>query len=166
MTNLVATYVPTTTRSDAGGLGWGCSFGYSGATGLVVTQLGAWIKTGNTGVVTVSLCTGGANSNGSVARSVTINATTAAKDQMNYAACAPYSLTNGQGYTLVAAIAAGETINDTAPTTYNSASGTNGIFNCTPGNGATPGTFGTNMYAGVDMVFGAAASYNQTQFFL
>lgn len=165
MTNLVATYTPSGTRTDGAGLAWGVQFTFGGTTGLVVSQLGAWIKTGNTGTVTITLTTG-TNRNTIVVATATINATAAAKDQFVYAACSPTSLTNGGAYALGAAIAAGQTINDQVSVTCNSASAIGGIFQYTPGNGATPSAFGSNnMYAGVDMVFGAPVTGVPSGFF-
>lgn len=160
MTNLVATYTPSGTRTDGAGLAWGVSFTFGGTTGFTVTQLGAWIKTGNTGNVVVSL-TRGVNRNTTIVAQVTINATTAAKDQFVYAACTPFALTNGDAMALGAAIGVGQTINDQVAVTCNSASAIGGIFAYTPGSGLTPSAFGANnMYAGVDMVFGPAGTAN------
>lgn len=163
MTNLVATYAPSTTRSD-NLQNCGMQFVYTGTSGLLVTQLGAWKITGNTGTWTISLRD---NGNTTVLASATISMAGAAAGQFNYAACTPFSLTNGVQYKLVVNIPVGQTFPDNTAVTTNNATSLIGIFVVpnSVGGGTGSGFGSNNQYGGVDMVFGPAVVPGASNFF-
>ena len=165
MTNLVASYTPGANRTDGTGLAWGCAFTYSGASGLVVTQLGCRMGTGNSGNAVISLVSGGATHNNVLDAQVTV-ALGGTVGNFIYGTCAPFALTNGVTYGLMVSIGSGQNLADTGPATFNQVSASGGIFDCVPGNGSTLNTFGSNnMYAGVDMVFSAGGGAHGGMFF-
>lgn len=161
MTNLIATYAPTTTRSD-NLQDAGFKFQFTGTTGSVIKQLGIWKTTGNTGNWTVSLRNAG---NTQVIASATINMSTATAGQFNYASAVIPATAKGAfvasgTYFLVVNIPTGQTYPDTTAITMNNASGAVGAFAVpdTVG-GGTGSIFGTsNQYGGVDLVFDVPAS--------
>jgi hypothetical protein len=165
MTNLIATYTPGTNRTDGGGLAWGVRFIYTGTSGLLVTQLGARMGTGNSGNAVISLSSGGGSNNGTLNAQATVilSGTVGA---FIYGAVTSYALVNGTLYCLGVSITAGQNLADTGAVTMNNASSIAGIFQYTPGNGSGVSSFGSNnMYAGVDMVFGSAAASSKSNFF-
>jgi hypothetical protein len=150
MTNLIATYTPTTTRSD-NLQDCGFFFTYTGITGNVVTQLGAWKTTGNTGTWTITLRNSG---NTAILASATISMAGATAGQFNYANCTQVGLVNGTTYFLLVDIPAGQTFPDTTALTMNSGSSAGGRYQV-PGVGLGAGnSFGSgNQYGGGDLVF-------------
>lgn len=163
MTNLVATYTPTTTRSD-NLQDCGIRFTYIGASGLLVTQLGAWKTSGNTGTWNIHL----RNFFNTVALAdASISMAGATVGQFNYAACTPFSLVNGTQYNLIVQIPVGQTFPDTTAVTLNNANTISGVFQVPDaiggGNGSSFGS--NNQYGGVDMVFGPAGGASNSNFF-
>lgn len=163
MTNLVATYTPAGTRSD-NLQDCGCNFTYTGATGLLVTQLGAWKTTGNTGTWNIHLRDFG---NTVALADASVSMAGATVGQFNYASCTPFSLVNGTQYKLIVQIPVGQTFPDTSAQTLNSATSSTGAFSVPNAVGGGAGsTFGSNnQYGGVDLVFGPAVVPSKSNFF-
>jgi hypothetical protein len=164
VTNIIASYSPTTTRSD-GENDLGFSFQFTGVTGTVPTELGAWMLVGNVGAWVVRLI----NLNNTVllaTATVTMGGGTT-PGSFNYSPCvALASMTNGSSYTLMVNVPASQTYNEQAPITVTDGSGVVARYSI-PNvlNGAIGNNYGNNnMYAGVDMVFGPAASPSQFLF--
>lgn len=165
MTNLVATYAPSTTRSD-NLQDAGFKFTFTGASGSLITQLGIWKTTGNTGNWTVSVRNA---SNTQIIASATINMTAATVGQFNYAAAVipvgakgalASSATTAAIYYLVVNIPVGQSFPDTTPVTLNNATTAVGVFQVPDAvGGGLGGASGSgNQYAGVDLVFIAPAA--------
>lgn len=166
MTNLVATYSPSTTRSD-NLQDCGFKFTYTGTTGYTVTQLGAWKTSGNTGTWNIRLRNGGGTANQTQYATGSISMAGGTAGQFNYVSVTAAALTNGSLYFLMAQIPSGQTYPDTSAITVNNANAVGGIYSVPDTlSGGGGSSFGTNnQYGGVDLVFGPAAPAGGTHFF-
>lgn len=172
MTNLVATYSPSGTRSDnLQDCGVTFTYFYTGnAPGSfdTVTSLGAWKVAGNTGNWIIRLVDAG---NTTVLATATISMAGATAGAFNYAAVTPVALAPYTVYKLVVKVPTGQTYNEQAGFTSAVAGTLSGAFSVPAIGGGTGSTFGTgNMYAGVDAIItpsgtssgGLISSFNST----
>src|ERR1035437_9402335 len=147
--NLVASYTPSSTRTDSYN-DWGVAFTFTGTTGTLVSSLGIWKVSGNTGNFVVRLVNA---ANTVLLATNTFSMAGLTSGQFNYASCTPLAaLTNGAAYKLVANVPSGQTVNNATVTiTLNNASSVNCVYSVPALGGGGGSTGGSDqMFIGLD----------------